>query len=143
MIRNKQLDYDIVDARSGARFRSEVDEPRAGSRRGNIPGSKNVFFKDLLNQDGTFKSNDEIKQIFDKAGIDLDKNVALSCGSSVTASVINFALDLVGHKKDRYTYGPSWSEYGSKPHPDDSTIEKEHLAKASWYKAFTSKSKKH
>ena len=38
----------IIDARSAARFNSEVDEPRAGLRRGKISGSKNVFFNDLV-----------------------------------------------------------------------------------------------
>jgi thiosulfate/3-mercaptopyruvate sulfurtransferase len=138
LMRNKDLDYEILDARAGPRFRMEVDEPRPGLRRGNIPGSKNVFFKDLLNADGTFKSNDELKAIFKKSEVDLNKNIVMSCGSSVTASVIYYALNLIGHKKNRFVYGPSWSEYGKTSQISDEDIAK-NLSKSKWYSTIQKK----
>ena len=135
MMRNKSLDYQIVDARSGPRFRSEVDEPRAGLRRGNIPGSKNLFFKDLLTADmKSFKSNDELKEVFQKAGIDPLKPTVMSCGSSVTASVIDCALGLLGYQNKRYIYQPSWSEYGKTPQISDSEIAEKCIPKSKWFK---------
>jgi len=55
---------EIIDARAPARFRGEAEEPRAGLRKGRIPGSKNVFFKDLINDDGTMKSVEDQKAAF-------------------------------------------------------------------------------
>lgn len=133
LIRKHDLDYEIVDARAGARFRAEVAEPRPGLRSGNIPGSKNVFFKDLLNEDLTFKTDAEIRAIFQKAGVNLDKHIAMSCGSSVTASVLFLALDLIGHTKNKHFYGPSWSEYGKTPQATDEEIQASSLPKSSWY----------
>ena len=118
-IRNEKIDYELVDARAGPRFRGEVEEPRPGMRVGHIPGSKNVFFKDLLTEDGTFKSETEIRAEFEKAGVDLNKNIVMTCGSSVTASVLNFALLQIGHKGKRHIFGPSWSLYGKHPEPTD------------------------
>lgn len=132
-IRHENADFEIVDARGGPRFRSEVPEPRAWLRSGNIPGSKNVFFKDLLLADGTFKSDDQIRAAFEKAGVDLNKNIVMSCGSSVTASVLSFALALIGHKKKRQIYGPSWSEFGMKPQLSDEEIQQNVLTKSQWY----------
>lgn len=135
MIRNKSLDYQIVDARAGPRFRSEVDEPRPGLRRGNIPGSRNLFFKDLLTADlKSFKTNEELIEVFQKAGIDLKKPMVMSCGSSVTASVIDYAMDLIGIDTQRYIYQPSWSEYGKTPQISDSEIIEKCIPKSQWFK---------
>ncbi|HBV53578.1 MAG TPA: 3-mercaptopyruvate sulfurtransferase, partial [Rhodobacteraceae bacterium] len=51
-------DHEILDARAAPRFRGEADEPRAGLRKGHIPGSKNLPFTELMNDDGTLKSPD-------------------------------------------------------------------------------------
>jgi thiosulfate/3-mercaptopyruvate sulfurtransferase len=104
-------DIQVIDARAPARFRGEVPEPRAGLRSGHIPGSRNVFFKAVLNDDGTLKSAPELRKVFEDAGVDLDKPAITSCGSGVTASVLYLALELLGHR-DVAIYDGSWSEWG-------------------------------
>lgn len=104
----------VLDARAGARFRAEVKEPREGLRSGHMPGAFSTPFTELLNADGTMKSNDGLRQAFLDAGVDLTRPVTTSCGSGVTAAVITLALTLLGHK-DLSLYDGSWSEWGSLP----------------------------
>lgn len=111
---SKLGDYEIIDARSPGRFRGEENEPREGLRKGHIPNSKNVFFKSLLNDDQTFKNKSELKQTFDSAGVDTSKPVITSCGSGVTAAVLNLGLELIG-KTDHSLYDGSWTEWGMSP----------------------------
>ena len=111
---SKLGDYEIIDARSPGRFRGEEDEPREGLRKGHIPNSKNVFFKSLLNDDQTFKNISELKQIFHSAGIDMSKPAITTCGSGVTAAVLNLALEVIG-KSDHSLYDGSWTEWGMSP----------------------------
>ena len=111
---SKLGDYEIIDARSPGRFRGEENEPREGLRKGHIPNSKNIFFKSLLNDDQTFKDIPDLKQIFDSAGVDMSKPVITTCGSGVTAAILNLGLELIG-KSDHSLYDGSWSEWGMSP----------------------------
>jgi len=104
----------IIDARAPARFRGEVPEPRAGLRAGHMPNARNVFFKSLLNTDGTLKPDAELTAIFKAQGVDLTKPVITSCGSGVTASVLSLALQKIGHT-NHTLYDGSWSEWGGLP----------------------------
>lgn len=103
----------IVDARSAGRFIGADPEPRAGLRGGRIPGSYNVPFNTLLNDDGTLKASDELAKRFEEAGVDLSKPVVTSCGSGVTAAVLSLALESLGHKNTAL-YDGSWSEWGGR-----------------------------
>ena len=111
---SKLGDWQIVDARAPERFRGEADEPRPGLRAGHIPGSSNVFFRQLLNADNTLKSPDELRAAFEAAGVDLTRPVITSCGSGVTAAVLSLALEILGHRKHAL-YDGSWSEWGMYP----------------------------
>jgi thiosulfate/3-mercaptopyruvate sulfurtransferase len=102
----------IIDARPAPRFKGEVPEPRAGLRSGHIPNSVNVFFKSVLNSDGTLKSDDDLKAVFHAQGIDLGQPIITSCGSGVTASVLALALQKIGHT-NHALYDGSWSEWGA------------------------------
>ncbi|PID36419.1 MAG: 3-mercaptopyruvate sulfurtransferase [Rhodobacterales bacterium] len=104
-------DWEIVDARPADRFRGEVDEPRPGLRKGHIPGSKNVPFDQLLNADGTMKDPAALKAAILKSGVDLDKPIITSCGSGVTAALLAFALERIGHTRHA-VYDGSWAEWG-------------------------------
>lgn len=102
----------ILDARAAPRFRGEAAEPRAGLRSGHMPGALNVPFQSLLNADGVMKSKDELKQIFDSAGLSSAAPIC-SCGSGITAAVIALALARLG-RWDAAVYDGSWTEWGGR-----------------------------
>ncbi len=107
-------DHEIIDARSVGRFRGEEPEPREGLRSGHIPGSKNVPFTELLAEDGTLKSPEACRAVFEAAGVDLSKPAITSCGSGVTAAILSLALERMG-KTDHSLYDGSWAEWGAFP----------------------------
>lgn len=104
----------VVDARAAARWSGADADPRPGVASGHIPGSLNVPFTDLYNADGTFKDKSGLKAAFESAGVDLSKPITTSCNTGVTASVLLFALSLLG-KEDTALYDGSWSEWGADP----------------------------
>ncbi len=104
-------DHEILDARGPARFRGDEAEPRPGLRSGHIPGSKNVHYATLFNTDGTMKSPDDLRAVFKTASVDLSKPVITTCGSGVTAAIINLALARIGHDANAL-YDGSWAEWG-------------------------------
>ena len=101
----------IVDARAAPRFRGEVEEPRPGLRRGRIPGSINLPYTQVIAADGRLKSDDELRALFAKAGVDLARPIVNSCGSGVTAAILALAQSVAGHD-DSAVYDGSWSEWG-------------------------------
>jgi thiosulfate/3-mercaptopyruvate sulfurtransferase len=102
----------IADARSPGRFAGSEPEPRAGIRSGHMPGARSVPVL-TLSEGGKLKSLSALRDVFDAAGIDLDRPVVTSCGSGVTAAVIALALQSLGHA-DTKLYDGSWSEWGSR-----------------------------
>ncbi len=110
----KLADHEIIDARSAARFAGTEVEPREGLRSGHIPGSRNVPFGQLLNANGTMKSPEDCRAVFEAAGVDLSKPAITSCGSGVTAAILSLALERMG-KKDHSLYDGSWAEWGAFP----------------------------
>ncbi len=110
----KLRDWQILDARSPDRFSGQGVEPRPGVRPGRIPGSINVHYETLLQADGTMKPADDLRAVFDAAGVDLSSPAITSCGSGVTAAIITLALTRVGHVKNAL-YDGSWTEWGSYP----------------------------
>lgn len=101
----------VVDARSAPRFRGEVEEPRAGLRKGHIPGSTNIHYAQVIAADGCLKSETELRALFAAAGVDLSRPIINTCGSGVTASILALAQSVAGHD-DSAVYDGSWSEWG-------------------------------
>ncbi len=111
---SKLEDQEIIDARGAERFRGDVPEPREGLRSGHVPGAKNVPFGSLLNEDGTMKSPETTRKIFEDAGVDLSKPAITTCGSGVTAAILSLAMERFG-KTDHALYDGSWAEWGQFP----------------------------
>jgi thiosulfate/3-mercaptopyruvate sulfurtransferase len=105
--------FELIDARSEARFLGKQLEPRKELKSGNIKGSKNLPFQNIINEDNTFKNKDEIELIFKNLNLDSEKTFVFSCGSGVTACVLGLANSIVSGKKP-VIYDGSWSEYGLK-----------------------------
>lgn len=103
-------DYTIIDARSTARFKGEVPEPRPGLASGHIPNSRNVPFTEVLTPEGTLKSNDKLRAVFENAGVDLNKPAITTCGSGATAAILGLALTRLGVPFS--LYDGSWAEWG-------------------------------
>ena len=100
----------VVDARDAARFQGAEG---SGSQ-GHIPGSLNVPFPSVLHDDGTYRSPEEIRSVFERAGVDLERPIVTSCNSGMTACVLAFALGLAG-RDDVALYDGSWMEWGDDP----------------------------
>jgi thiosulfate/3-mercaptopyruvate sulfurtransferase len=107
----KDKDRQIIDARSGKEFCGEQKLARRG---GAIPGSKNLEWSDLLNKEGRFKRADELRRLFKEHEISLKEPAVTYCQSGGRASVMVFALELVG-AKDVQNYYRSWNEWGNDP----------------------------
>ncbi len=107
-------DWQIVDARAPGRFRGEEAEPREGLRSGHIPGSANLHYRAVLNEDGTMKDEDGLRAAFEAAGVDLGRPVITTCGSGVTAAILNLSLARLGHDRNAL-YDGSWAEWGRYP----------------------------
>ncbi|ORX62209.1 Rhodanese-like protein [Hesseltinella vesiculosa] len=103
----------IIDARALGRFTGEAPEPRPGLSSGHMPGAICVPFQEVATPDGQYKSDDELKQLFESKGVDLDKPIITSCGSGITASVLYVALERAGAKQVA-VYDGSWTEYADK-----------------------------
>jgi len=104
----------IADARSASRFTASEPEPRAGVRGGHMPGAVNVHYRSLLNDDGSFKSPDQLRDVIARAGIDATRPVVTTCGTGVTAAIVMLALDEIG-ARDVALYDGSWTEWGARP----------------------------
>ena len=78
-----------VDARAAGRFLGRDPEPRPGLRSGHIPGSKNVFFGDVVDvAAGRLRSPAEVSAALTNAGVDLAMPVTVTCGSGLTACLV-------------------------------------------------------
>jgi thiosulfate/3-mercaptopyruvate sulfurtransferase len=105
--------FQVADARPAGRFTAEVAEPRAGLRSGHMPGARSTPFGSLLEANGTMKSADSLRVAFADAGVDVAGQIATTCGSGITASVVALALARLG-RFDVPVYDGSWSEWGSR-----------------------------
>ena len=103
----------VLDARASGRFDGSVPEPRAGLKSGHMPGAKNLPFGDLLNPDGTMRAPDELRAALIARGWQPGAAVTTSCGSGVTAAIINLALAVLGERAR--LYDGSWAEWGGLP----------------------------
>ena len=108
------LGLPLLDARGRARFEGSEPDPRPNIADGHIPGARNLPFASLYRDDGTFKSDSELRAAFDAAGVDPEAEFVASCGSGVTANSLIFAARRLGGRHAKL-YDGSWSEWGADP----------------------------
>jgi thiosulfate/3-mercaptopyruvate sulfurtransferase len=102
----------LVDARPRPRFEGSVAEPRAGLRSGHIPGSRNLPYAELFDAStGAMKPLDQLRQAFERAGVDLKRPTVTTCGSGVSAAMVTLALYRLGVRGSAL-YDGSWAEWG-------------------------------
>jgi len=108
----------FVDVRSPEEFRGEKLAPdhlpqEQAQVPGHIAGAANVPWVKAANDDGTFKSADELKALYDAEGITGDREVIAYCRIGERSSHTWFALqELLGYDNVK-NYDGSWTEYGS------------------------------
>jgi thiosulfate/3-mercaptopyruvate sulfurtransferase len=107
----------LVDVRSPAEFSGEILAPpglqETAQRGGHIPGAANVPWAQAVKEDGTFKSIDELKALYQGKGVTPDKDVIAYCRIGERSSHTWFVLKhLLGYQNVK-NYDGSWTEYGS------------------------------
>ncbi|EGX43637.1 hypothetical protein AOL_s00215g373 [Orbilia oligospora ATCC 24927] len=111
-------DIQILDARPNGRFTGKDPEPRAGLSSGHLPGSISVPFVSLLGSNGELLDGGKLREVLERAGVKDDgKTKITSCGTGVTASVIDLALEEAGFGESlgkRRVYDGSWTEWAQK-----------------------------
>ena len=107
----------LVDVRSPAEFTGEIlappGLPETCQRGGHIPGAKSVPWAKAANDDGTFKSVDELKQLYGAVGVTGDKPIIAYCRIGERSSHTWFVLKYLLGYKDVKNYDGSWTEWGN------------------------------
>ncbi|MFT4393854.1 sulfurtransferase [Gordonia lacunae] len=108
----------LVDVRSPDEFSGKILAPahlpqEQSQRPGHIPGAISVPWSKAANEDGTFKSDEELAELYGEAGLDGSKDTIAYCRIGERSSHTWFVLkELLGHQNVK-NYDGSWTEYGS------------------------------
>ena len=107
----------LVDVRSPAEYNGEIIAPpglsETAQRAGRIPGAVSIPWAQTVREDGTFKSPDELRALYEAKGVTPDKDVVAYCRIGERSSHSWFVLhELLGYRRVR-NYDGSWTEWGS------------------------------
>ena len=107
----------LVDVRSPAEFTGEIlappGLPETCQRGGHIPGAKSIPWGKACNEDGTFKSPDDLRQLYGGAGVTPDRPVIAYCRIGERSSHTWFVLKHLLGYPDVKNYDGSWTEWGN------------------------------
>jgi thiosulfate/3-mercaptopyruvate sulfurtransferase len=108
----------LVDVRSPDEFSGKLLAPahlpqEQAQRAGHIPTARNIPWSKAANDDGTFKSDEELRALYEEAGVDFSKATIAYCRIGERSSHTWFALHELLGQSDVKNYDGSWTEYGS------------------------------
>ena len=110
--------FPLVDGRSPQEYAGELMAPpgyeqEAASRTGHIPGAQSIPWATAVRDDGTFKSTDELREIYGSKGVTPDKEVRAYCRIGERSAHTWFVLrELLGYENVK-NYDGSWTEWGN------------------------------
>jgi thiosulfate/3-mercaptopyruvate sulfurtransferase len=108
----------LVDVRSPDEFAGRLLAPahlpqEQAQRGGHIPTAVNVPWSKAANDDGTFKSDDALTELYGNAGLDFDRDIIAYCRIGERSAHTWFVLHELLGKENVKNYDGSWTEYGS------------------------------
>jgi thiosulfate/3-mercaptopyruvate sulfurtransferase len=108
----------LIDVRSPDEFVGKLLAPahlpqEQAQRGGHVPTARNIPWSKAANDDGTFKSDDELRELYTEAGVDLGQSIIAYCRIGERSSHTWFALHELLGLSDVKNYDGSWTEYGS------------------------------
>jgi thiosulfate/3-mercaptopyruvate sulfurtransferase len=108
----------LIDVRSPDEFVGKLLAPahlpqEQAQRGGHVPTARNIPWSKAANDDGTFKSDDELRELYTEAGVDLGQSIIAYCRIGERSSHTWFALHELLGLGDVKNYDGSWTEYGS------------------------------
>jgi thiosulfate/3-mercaptopyruvate sulfurtransferase len=111
-------DKNLVDVRSPDEFSGKLLAPahlpqESAQRPGHIPTARNIPWAKSANEDGTFRSDDELRALYAGAGVDFGQDTIAYCRIGERSAHTWFVLhELLGQANVK-NYDGSWTEYGS------------------------------
>jgi thiosulfate/3-mercaptopyruvate sulfurtransferase len=118
LVSRRNFQLSLVDVRSEAEFRGEITAPpeyptEGAQRGGHIPGAKNVPWAQVIADDGTFKTVEELSKLYADQEITKDKDIITYCRIGERSSHTWFVLKyLLGYPNVK-NYDGSWTEWGN------------------------------
>ncbi|WP_433332674.1 sulfurtransferase [Spirillospora sp. CA-294931] len=108
----------LIDVRSPDEFSGKLLAPahlpqEQAQRAGHVPTARSIPWSKAANDDGTFKSDEELRELYSEAGVDLSKSTIAYCRIGERSSHTWFALRELLGLQDVKNYDGSWTEYGS------------------------------
>jgi thiosulfate/3-mercaptopyruvate sulfurtransferase len=118
LVSRRSFQLSLVDVRSEPEYRGEIAAPpeyptESAQRGGHIPGAVNIPWSQVISDDGTFKSLEEISKIYEKKEVTKDKDIITYCRIGERSSHTWFVLKyLLGYPNVK-NYDGSWTEWGN------------------------------
>ncbi|GJF28183.1 sulfurtransferase [Kitasatospora sp. NE20-6] len=108
----------LVDVRSPDEFSGKLLAPahlpqEQSQRPGHVPSARNIPWAKNANDDGTFKSDDELRELYQAEGVDLAKDTIAYCRIGERSALTWFVLHELLEQSNVKNYDGSWTEYGS------------------------------